>query len=146
MASSDRKLRKLRGHVSHGHGRVGKHRKHPAGRGMAGSLNHHKTLISKYHPGYFGKNGFRDYHNLPGHRRINTINVEKLHTLVNFDQDTDRNASKGLLIDCVAMGISKVLGGGSVINGQPLVVKARYFSEIAEKKIVGAGGACVLVP
>jgi hypothetical protein len=23
----------LRGHVSHGHGRVGKHRKHPGGRG-----------------------------------------------------------------------------------------------------------------
>lgn len=36
MTASLRKCRKLRGHVSHGHGRVGKHRKHPAGRGNAG--------------------------------------------------------------------------------------------------------------
>jgi hypothetical protein len=35
-ATHDKKLRKMRGHVSHGHGRVGKHRKHAAGRGNAG--------------------------------------------------------------------------------------------------------------
>uniref|UniRef100_A0A8C9ERK4 Large ribosomal subunit protein uL15 n=1 Tax=Pavo cristatus TaxID=9049 RepID=A0A8C9ERK4_PAVCR len=33
MPSRLRKTRKLRGHVSHGHGRIGKHRKHPGGRG-----------------------------------------------------------------------------------------------------------------
>ena len=42
-----------RGHVSAGHGRVGKHRKHPGGRGMAGGQHHHRTNIDKYHPGYF---------------------------------------------------------------------------------------------
>tara|TARA_B110000503_G_scaffold40444_1_gene66417 strand:- start:431 stop:544 length:114 start_codon:yes stop_codon:yes gene_type:complete len=36
MTASLKKCRKLRGHVSHGHGRVGKHRKHAAGRGNAG--------------------------------------------------------------------------------------------------------------
>jgi len=35
-----RHCRKLRGHVSHGHGRIGKHRKHPAGRGCAGGKHH----------------------------------------------------------------------------------------------------------
>jgi len=29
MTARLKKTRKLRGHVSHGHGRVGKHRKHP---------------------------------------------------------------------------------------------------------------------
>jgi hypothetical protein len=29
-----RKASKLQGHVSHGHGHIGKHRKHPGGRGM----------------------------------------------------------------------------------------------------------------
>lgn len=48
-----------RGHVSAGHGRVGKHRKHPGGRGMAGGQHHHRTNIDKYHPGYFGKVGMR---------------------------------------------------------------------------------------
>lgn len=41
-----------RGHVSAGHGRVGKARKHPGGRGMAGGQHHHRTNIDKYHPGY----------------------------------------------------------------------------------------------
>jgi hypothetical protein len=39
--------------------RVGKHRKHPGGRGMAGGQHHHRTNLDKYHPGYFGKVGMR---------------------------------------------------------------------------------------
>jgi large subunit ribosomal protein L27Ae len=34
--------RKKRGHVSAGHGRIGKHRKHPGGRGNAGGQHHHR--------------------------------------------------------------------------------------------------------
>jgi hypothetical protein len=45
------KTRKHRGHVSAGHGRVGKHRKHPGGRGLAGGAHHHRTNFDKYHPG-----------------------------------------------------------------------------------------------
>src|SRR3984957_3576684 len=41
------KTRKHRGHVSHGHGRVGKHRKHPGGRGLAGGQHHHRTNFDK---------------------------------------------------------------------------------------------------
>ena len=51
------KNRKKRGHVSAGHGRIGKHRKHPGGRGMAGGQHHHRIAMDKYHPGYFGKVG-----------------------------------------------------------------------------------------
>ena len=118
------KNRKKRGHVSAGHGRIGKHRKHPGklyvcafdmhlmsvctehmlrcfiisdtqqrakhicsghgscaydddgysccslthsiimmnkigGRGNAGGQHHHRILMDKYHPGYFGKVGPR---------------------------------------------------------------------------------------
>lgn len=49
------KNRKKRGHVSAGHGRIGKHRKHPGGRGNAGGQHHHRINMDKYHPGYFGK-------------------------------------------------------------------------------------------
>jgi len=52
-----RKNRKKRGHVSAGHGRIGKHRKHPGGRGNAGGQHHHRIMMDKYHPGYFGKVG-----------------------------------------------------------------------------------------
>ncbi|XP_015686298.1 60S ribosomal protein L27a [Protobothrops mucrosquamatus] len=48
MPSRLRKTRKLRGHVSHGHGRIGKHRKHPGGRGNAGGMHHHRINFDKY--------------------------------------------------------------------------------------------------
>merc|ERR1712166_419991 len=55
MTARLKKCRKLRGQVSHGKGRVGKHRKHPGGRGNAGGQHHHRISFDKYHPGYFGK-------------------------------------------------------------------------------------------
>ncbi|KAK6997012.1 60S ribosomal protein L28-B, partial [Favolaschia claudopus] len=39
------KTRKHRGHVSAGHGRVGKHRKHLGGRGLAGGQHHHRSRL-----------------------------------------------------------------------------------------------------
>jgi len=37
----------MRGNVQMGHGRVGKHRKHPSGRGNAGGQHHHRILMDK---------------------------------------------------------------------------------------------------
>merc|ERR1712223_1127892 len=62
MPTHARKTRKMRGQVSHGHGRIGKHRKHPGGRGLAGGQHHHRINFDKYHPGYFGKVGMRHFH------------------------------------------------------------------------------------
>ena len=59
MTSRLRKTRKLRGHVSHGHGRIGKHRKHQSGRGYAGGEHHGRINMFRYHPGHFGKKGIR---------------------------------------------------------------------------------------
>ena len=56
------KNRKKRGSVSAGHGRIGKHRKHPGGRGNAGGQHHMRTLFDQFHPGYFGKVGMRQFH------------------------------------------------------------------------------------
>merc|ERR1711956_145871 len=65
MSKNKKKTRKLRGHVSHGHGRIGKHRKHPGGRGNAGGQHHHRINFDQYHPGYFGKVGMRNFHVMP---------------------------------------------------------------------------------
>ena len=46
MPTRHSKTRKHRGHVSAGHGRVGKHRKHPGGRGLAGGQHHHRYVPS----------------------------------------------------------------------------------------------------
>lgn len=76
------KTRKHRGHVSAGYGRVGKHRKHPGGRGLAGGQHHHRTNFDKYHFGYFGKVGMRHFHLNKAALWRPVINVEKIATLV----------------------------------------------------------------
>jgi len=76
------KNRKKRGHVSAGHGRVGKHRKHPGGRNMAGSKHHHKIYLNRWHPGYFGKTGMRYFHKLKNRFHCPAINIEQLWNLV----------------------------------------------------------------
>ncbi|KAH0513026.1 60S ribosomal protein L27a [Microtus ochrogaster] len=118
MPSRLRKTRKLRGHVSHGHGRIGKHRKHPGGHGNSGGMHHHRINFDKYHPGYFGKQ--------------TRVNAAKNKTGV------------APIIDVLRSGYYKVLGKGKLPK-QPVIVKAKFFSRRAEEKIKGVGGACVLV-
>ncbi|KAM5248551.1 large ribosomal subunit protein uL15 [Ctenodactylus gundi] len=147
LPSRLRKTRKLRGHVSHGHGRIGKHRKHPGGRGNAGGMHHHRINFDKYHPGYFGKVGMRHYHLKRNQSFCPTVNLDKLWTLVS--EQTRVNAAKNKtgaapIIDVVRSGYYKVLGKGKLPK-QPVIVKAKFFSRRAEEKIKGVGGACVLV-
>lgn len=54
---------------------------------------------------------------------------------------TEKNAP---VLDCVAHGYYKVLGNGRLPE-VPLIVKAKFFSHLAEKKIKAAGGVCVTV-
>nr|XP_021529630.1 60S ribosomal protein L27a-like [Aotus nancymaae] len=142
-----RKTRKLRGHVSHGHGHIRKHRKRPGGRGNAGGTHHHRLNFNKYHPGYFGKVGMRHYHLKRNQSFCPTVNLDKLWTLVS--EQTRVNAAKNKtgaapIIDLVRSGYYKVLGKGKLPK-QPVIVKAKFFSRRAEEKIKGVGGACVLM-
>uniref|UniRef100_A0A4X2L7S8 Large ribosomal subunit protein uL15 n=1 Tax=Vombatus ursinus TaxID=29139 RepID=A0A4X2L7S8_VOMUR len=136
MPSRLRKMRKLHGHVSHGHGRIGKHRKHPGGRSNAGGLHHHRINFDKNHPDYFGKVGMRHYHFKKNQSYCPTVNLDKLWTLVS--EQTRINAAKnkeGLapIIDVVRLGYYKVLGKGKLPK-KPVIVKAKFFSKKAEKK------------
>ncbi|EEA08067.1 60S ribosomal protein L27a, putative [Cryptosporidium muris RN66] len=146
MTTRFKKNRKKRGHVSAGHGRVGKHRKHPGGRGACGGLTHKRNWFDKYHPGYFGKVGMRYFHMRKNQTFRPITNVEKLWSLLSrqtLEYYKDNQTGKAPVIDCTQAGIFKVLGGGHLPN-VPVVVRARSFSKIAEKKIKEAGGICVL--
>ncbi|XP_053690261.1 60S ribosomal protein L27a [Sabethes cyaneus] len=140
-----KKTRKLRGHVSHGHGRIGKHRKHPGGRGNAGGMHHHRINFDKYHPGYFGKVGMRNFHLNRNHKYCPTLNLTKLWTLVGEDKriECKKDKTKVPVVDLVKFGYFKLLGTGHIPN-QPIIVKAKFFSRKAEDKIKKAGGACIL--
>ncbi|KIY95849.1 60S ribosomal protein L27a-3 [Monoraphidium neglectum] len=169
MTTRLRKHRKKRGHVSAGHGRVGKHRKHPSGRGNAGGQHHHRILFDKYHPGYFGKVGMRHFHYSRNKYHCPIVNLDKIWSLVGEEASAQqagsttaicgaysgnssghgareaaaKDKSSAPVIDVTKYGLFKVLGKGQ-LPAQPLVVKAKFFSKLAEKKIKEAGGAVVL--
>ncbi|OJD30224.1 60s ribosomal protein l28 [Diplodia corticola] len=140
--------RKHRGHVSAGKGRVGKHRKHPGGRGLAGGQHHHRTNMDKYHPGYFGKVGMRYFHKVQGHFFKPVINLDKLWTLVPAEKRDEyiqaKSTDKAPVINLLDFGYAKLLGKGRLPE-VPIVVKARYVSAEAERKIKEAGGVIQLV-
>ncbi|TPX44084.1 hypothetical protein SeMB42_g04445 [Synchytrium endobioticum] len=138
------KNRKKRGNVSAGHGRVGKHRKHPGGRGKAGGQHHHRINMDKYHPGFFGKVGMRRFHLTRNMSYRPIVNVEKLWTLVPEEARTNSPAGQVPVIDTLAAGYGKVLGKGELPK-IPVVVRAKWVSRKAEIKIVEAGGRVELV-
>merc|ERR1719253_2187407 len=132
MTTRLKKNRKKRGHVSAGHGRVGKHRKSPGGRGKAGGQHHHRINFDKYHPGYFGKVGMRHFHKnkntLAGGACVTTVNCDKLWSLVSEQTRTVKRADGvAPVIDCNRAGVFKVLGKGRLPK-TPVIVKAKFFS------------------
>jgi len=142
------KTRKHRGHVSAGHGRVGKHRKHPGGRGLAGGQHHHRTNLDKYHPGYFGKVGMRYFHKQQNQFWKPVLNLDKLWALVPAESRekylNGKPSDTAPVIDLLANGYSKLLGKGRLPK-VPVIVKARFVSKVAEEKIKEAGGAIELI-
>merc|ERR1739841_81037 len=125
-----------------------KTRKHPGCRGLAGGQHHLRTNMDKYHPGYFGKVGMRYFHKQQNHFWKPVINLDKLWSLVPAEQ-REKYLAKGNktetapVLDLLPLGYSKVLGKGR-IPSVPLIVRARYFSKDAERKIKEAGGVVQL--
>ena len=74
-----------------------------------------------------------------------SINLDKVWTLLtkNSREVYAKNKDRVPVIDVTKAGYFKVLGKG-FMPIQPVVVKAKFFSKIAEKKIKAVGGACVL--
>ena len=61
-----------------------------------------------------------------------------------FLADESKKSDVAPVIDLLPLGYSKVLGKGRLPK-IPMVVRARFFSKLAEKKITEAGGVCELV-
>ncbi|TBU06079.1 ribosomal protein L27a [Hamiltosporidium tvaerminnensis] len=133
--------------ISHGYGRVGKHRKHPGGRGKAGGLKHLKTLFERYHPDHFGKVGIKIFHRNKNAEFSPAINVDKLWSLIPEDvlpEFVGNESVKAPVLDLKRFGYFEVLGRGDLFYKKPIVVLARRFTKQAEEKIVAAGGKCVV--
>ncbi|CAE8620931.1 unnamed protein product, partial [Polarella glacialis] len=146
MTARLKKNRGLRGHVSAGRGRIGKHRKHPGGCGNAGGQHHHRINFDKYHPGWFGKVGMRNFHLIKHGKVTPTINVERLWSLVSgqtrayYKEKTD----KAPVIDVMKAGYMKVMGKGKLPE-QPVIVKAKGRQRADRCRIYGFGSGSNLL-
>lgn len=78
---------------------------------------------------------------------VTSINVDQLWHAAGAEAlaqaTSEANKGKALVLDVTLKGYHKVLGKGRMPD-IPLVVRARYVSKLAEKKIREAGGAVVL--
>ncbi|ADM12419.1 60S ribosomal protein L27A [Encephalitozoon intestinalis ATCC 50506] len=145
MAEKVKKTRKMRGHVSHGHGRVGKHRKHSGGRGLAGGFSHMKTLFTRFHPDYHGKRGMRVYHRKENSNYARPISSARLWGMIPKEQRYEflDNVEKVPVIDVREFGYHIVIGGKLPLE-RPIVVKARYFTPSAKEEITRVGGKWII--
>jgi large subunit ribosomal protein L27Ae len=73
-----------------------------------------------------------------------SVNVDHLWHILGAEALASAQAGKAApVLDVGAFGYHKVLGKG-LLPKAPIVVKARFVSAIAEKKIRAAGGAIIL--
>lgn len=105
------------------------------------------TLTPISHPGHFGKKGIRLFREHINKTWCKEINLDKIWTLLS--EDSRKNFLNGTsklapVIDVTKSGFHKVCGRGRLPN-TPVIVKARYFTEKAQRRIQAIGGACVLV-
>ena len=77
-----------------------------------------------------------------------TINIDTLWSLIPAEKResylTNTDSDTAPVIDLLPLGYAKLLGKGRLPK-VPMVVKARYVSALAEKKIRDAGGVVELV-
>ena len=72
-----------------------------------------------------------------------TLVSEQSYQLAKERVQKEGEKAKAVVIDCTKAGFFKVLGKGELPK-LPIIVKAKLFSKMAEKRIKEAGGACVL--
>jgi large subunit ribosomal protein L27Ae len=91
--------------------------------------------------------GMRYFHKLQNQFWKPVVNLDKLASLIPAEKREAYQSGKGdkaPVIDLLPLGYSKVLGKGR-LPSFPIVVRARYVSKLAEKKIKEAGGVVQLV-
>jgi large subunit ribosomal protein L27Ae len=89
----------------------------------------------------------RHFHVLKNRYHCPTFNLDKIWTLVSedvFAAAQKANNGTAPVIDITQHGFFKLMGRGDLPK-VPVIVKAKFFTKLAEKKIKEAGGACLLV-
>ena len=133
MKRKRKKVIKMRGSKTHGHGAKKKYRGKGSrgGKGYAGSKKHRKTYILRYEKEHLGKRGFKS----KTRKSVRTINIKDVERIAE-----EKGTNK---INLTELGYEKVLGKGSLTK--PLVIEAKSFSDNARLKIEKAKGKAIIV-
>ena len=125
-----KKLRKQRGHRTHGWGSKKKHRGKGSqgGKGYGGSSKHKRSYIYAYEPEHFGYKGFTP---VGGKKKIKIINVGSLERISNGQKEINLNV----------LGYDKLLSQGNINTS--LTVHVKKYSAKAKDKIEKKGGKIV---
>jgi large subunit ribosomal protein L15 len=136
---------KFRGKKTHGHGtkaRRGAGKR--GGRGMAGNHKHRLFHIMKYYgPDYFGRHGFkRPQSVVKANITLNLSDIrENLQVFV--DEGAAKKKGNGYDLDLGALGVNKLLGGGS-LGDLKVHVFAESASQRAIEKVEASGGSVTI--
>ena len=103
-----------------------------------------KIVLPDSHPGFFGKVGMRHFHMKKNQYYCPTMNLDEVLSVLpeEVKEQAKKDTTKAPVIDLTQHGVFKLLGRGHI--DRPIVVKTKFISSIAEKKIKAAGGACIL--
>merc|ERR1712224_720471 len=112
--------------------------------GNSGGQHHHRINFDKYHPGYFGKVGMRYFHKTQQKFFCPIVNLDRIWALLSDSVYKKAHiGKKAPVVDVTKHGYYKVLGKGQLPK-QPLVIKTKFISKLAEKKIKAVGGVVIL--
>ncbi|CAM9216672.1 unnamed protein product [Choristocarpus tenellus] len=90
----------------------------------------------------------RHFHLLRNRDFCPVVNIDRLWSMLpegTLDQVKDSKDGKAPVVDVTNAGFFKVLGKGRLPQ-VPIIVRAKNFTKLAEKKIKAAGGACLVAP
>lgn len=134
MATRLRKTRRYRGSRNHGWGQIGQHRAsgHKGGLGVSGQLKHHYSSMLKYDPSHFGHSSTHPPHPNIIHKWASVRDLDDLF------QKFGKQEGDKKVIDLIAAGYQKLLGGGKISNAY--TVKVSQFTATAEEKVKAVGG------
>nr|BAS01742.1 ribosomal protein L27a [Amorphochlora amoebiformis] len=137
MVTRLKSTRKHRGKVSSGFGRVGRHRKHPSGRGKSGGQHHHKTNFTRYHFEHFGKIGYRFFNINKNKHSSYLINIKNLNK-ISILKHILLSAKLGIIlfvVDSMLVNAYKLLGRGAPIINNFIIVLKKYSKKSISKII-----------
>lgn len=134
MATRLRKTRKFRGSRNHGWGQVAQHRAsgHKGGLGISGQMKHHFSSMLKNDPDHFGHESTHPPHPIITKKWASVRDLDDL-----FAKFGKKEGEKKV-IDLMASGFDKLLGGGKTANAY--TIKIERFTASAEEKVKQAGG------